>query len=146
MSSLYGMVFIVLIVVIIFLVFQINENSQKCREVKQNLQEDVKKSARLVIQSATSNHPFFKLYDAVHAKILLDAVIESQGGVSAAEKTLKYSNARLNNLKAQVDNQCANIENMIMDGIVEQNNAYDIDINEEAGFRKRKRKSNKNKS
>jgi hypothetical protein len=142
-KGLTALIFLVLTVIIIFLVFQINDNSNRCREVRTSQQERVTKAARLIVQATTQEHPLFSYDHALEAKILLDEVIANNGGVLMSEKNLKLEKGRLESLRKQIYQQYQDNQNVMMDKIIERRPELDVDINEDAGLRKKRKRHHK---
>ena len=138
--GLVALLFVILIIVIIFLMFQIQDNSNKCKESRVSQQDRVTKAARLLVQSATQNHPLFAHEHALEAKILIDEVIQSHGGTLLAERNLKLNKGRLEHLRQQIYQQYSDIQTNVMERIIERHPELDLPENEDAGLRRRKRR------
>jgi len=139
-SGLTALIFVILVVIIIFLVFQIHDNSNRCKEGRVSQQDRVTKAARLLVQSATQNHPLFAHEHALEAKIIIDEVIQEHGGVILAERNLKLNKGRLENLRHQIYQQYTDIQTDVMDRIIEKYPELDVPENEDAGLRKKKKR------
>jgi hypothetical protein len=142
-KGLFALIFVLLIVVIIFLMFQINDNANKCKESKVSQQERVTRAAKLIVQSSTQNHPLMSHEHALEAKVIIDDVISQNGGVISTEKALKLDKGRIENLRTQIYQQYQDVQTFIMEKIIEKQPDLDLDINEEAGLRKKKKKRKK---
>lgn len=136
-----SLVIVVELICIIFLVFQVQDNSNKCRDSRQRHQDRVMKAARLIVQSATQSHPLFAHDHAIEAKIIIDDIINSSGGVVIAEKDLKLTKGKLESLRTQIYDQYQDVQSFIMDKIIEHNPKLDTDMNEVAGLRRKKKRS-----
>lgn len=143
MGGLVALIFVMLIIVIIFLMFQINDNSNRCSESKTAQQERLTKAARLIVQSSTQQHPLFAHEHALEAKILIDDIVNQNGGIILAERHLKIPRGRLDNLRQQVYQQYQDIQTLVMDKIIEKHPELNLDINEEAGLRKKRKRKRK---
>jgi len=140
------LIFVIFIIIIVFLGFQVNDNNNKCKLVYVSDQDNLTKAARLILQSATNNHPLFSHENAQEAKYIIDQVIHAHGGISLAEKDLKLPKGRLEHLKNQIYNQFSDKQADMMDRIIGVHKELDIDLNEDAGLKKRKKKSRKHES
>jgi hypothetical protein len=145
-KGLIALVFIIFVVIIIFLAFQINDNSGRCRELRISHQDKITKAARLLLQSATQQHDLFAHEHAQEAKLIIDDVIQEHGGVSLAERNLKLTKGRLENLRNQIYNQFNEKQAMVMEKLVQIHPVLDVPENEDAGLRKKKRKSRSHSS
>jgi hypothetical protein len=145
-GGLVALIFVILIVVIIFLVFQVYENSNRCKETRVSQQDRMTKAARLMVQSATQNHPLFAFTHALEAKITIDEVINSHGGIILAERNLKLPKGRLEKLRHQIYQQYTDIETDVMEKVIERYPDLDVPENEDAGLRKKKRRRSAHRS
>ena len=135
----YSLLFVVLIIAIIFLVFHIVDISNRCQQSKVQEQDKITKIARLIVQSATQDHPLFKYEHSLEAKILLNDIITKNGGLVMAEKNLKLPQGKMEMLREQIKEQHEDVQSYIMDKIIERHPKYDTHINELAGLKRRKK-------
>lgn len=140
------LLFVIFVIIIVFLGFQVNDNNNKCKLIYVSDQDSLTKAARLILQSATNNHPLFAHEHAQEAKYIIDQVIQAHGGISLAEKDLKLPKGRLEHLKTQIYNQFSDKQAEMMDRIIGVHKELDVDMNEDAGLKKRKKKSRSHKS
>lgn len=140
MRGLSALIFVILVVIIIFLMFQINNNSYRCQQNKVLYQDKITLAARLVVQSATQDHPLFSHEHALQAKLIIDDLVEKFGSVSSAEMELNLKKDRLKNLRAQINDQVQEVQSFIMTRIIDKMPEYDLQINEEARLRKKKKR------
>ena len=143
--GLVALIFVMMVIIIIFLVFQVYDNSNKCKDVRIAQQDQMKDAARLIVQSATQNHPLFAYNYAIQSKLKIDNIIDAHGGISTAERNLKIPKGRLENLRKEVYERYQDIEALMMEGILKKYPELDLEINDEAGLRK-KHKSSSSKS
>jgi len=144
-KGLVALMFIIFVVIIIFLAFQVNDNSGRCREVRLSHQDKITKAARLLLQSATQQHDLFAHEHAQEAKLIIDDIIQEHGGVTLAEKNLKLTKGKLENLRNQIYNQFNEKQATIMDRVLQVYPDLNVPENEDAGLRRKKRKSSKHK-
>lgn len=143
MRGLVALIFVILIVVIIFLMFQINNNSQRCQQNKVLYQDKITQAARLIVQSATQDHPLFSHEHALQAKLIIDDLVDQFGTVSNTERELNLKKGRLHSLRHQINDQVQEIQSLIMSRIIEKMPEFDLQINDEAHLRKKKKKRRK---
>ncbi len=139
-ASLHALWFVLSLLIIVCLVLQLNENVARSKETRVRDQERITKSARLILEAATSAHPLFNLTHAIEAKWIIDDVIELNGGIVNTEKNLSLPRGKLEEVRAQIYEQVKSNETEWMDKIVEFNPVYDTRLlNDMAGFNVRKR-------
>lgn len=143
--GLVALTFFIFIIVIIFMMFQIQDNSNRCKDSRLKHQDMVTRAARLLVQSATQMHPMLANEHAIEAKIIIDQVIDDHGGVTVAEKDLKLPKGRLESLRAQIMDRYRDVQDFLMERVIQVQPELDVDINEDAGLRKRKPTSSKKK-
>lgn len=144
-KGLVALIFLILVVIIIFLTFQIHDNSSRCREVRVSHQDKITKAARLLLQSATQQHDLFAHEHAQEAKLIIDDIIQEHGGVSLAERNLKLTKGRLENLRNQIYNQFNEKQAVVMDKLVQVYPQLDVPENEDAGLRKKKSRKSRSR-
>lgn len=71
-KGLVAFAFVILVIVIIFLMFQVNDNANRCKEDKRTDQDRVREASRLLVQSATQEHPVFAFEAAHKAKLIIE--------------------------------------------------------------------------
>jgi hypothetical protein len=138
--GIFALLIVVELIVIIFLIFQVQDNSNKCKDVRLKEQDRVTKAARLIVQSATQSHPLFAHDHSIEAKLIVDDIINSNGGVVMAEKNLKLAKGKLEILRSQIYEQYQDVQTYLMDKIIEKNPKFDTELNDTAGLRRRKRR------
>lgn len=139
------MLFVVMVVIITFLMFQINDNANRYKVTLVNQQEKVSQTARYLLQSATSNHPFFAIENSLRAKIMIDEIVQDNGGVLAAERNLKLPKGRLRDLRDRIYLHHGETETFIMDNVIAQYPQFDTPENDLAALNdKMKRRQSKN--
>jgi hypothetical protein len=76
----------------------------------------------------------------LEAKIIIDEVIQDHGGIILAERNLKLTKGRLENLRHQIYQRYTDIQTDVMDGIIAKFPDLDVPVNEDAGLRKKKKR------
>ena len=142
----FALLLVLSFVVIIFLLFQIQDTSNRSRDVKIKDQEKITKAARLIVQSATQSHPLFAHDHAMEAKIIIDEVIHSNGGISMAEKYLKLPKGKLDTLRSQINDQYQDTQSFLMEEIIKKIPKLETELNEDAGLKRTKRNKIRSKS
>jgi hypothetical protein len=104
-KGLTALLFVVMVVIIVFLMFQIQDNASRCKESRIAGQDRVAKASRLLVQSATQNHPLFAHEHALEAKLIIDDLVNDNGGLTLAEKNLKLAKGKLEDLRQQIYEQ-----------------------------------------
>ena len=135
----FALLLVLCFVVIIFLLFQIQDTSNRTRDVKIKDQENITKAARLLVQSSTQYHPLFAHDHAIEAKFIIDQVIYSNGGISMAEKFLKLPKGKLDLLRTQINDQYQDTQSYIVEEIIKKNPSLETELNEAAGLKRPKR-------
>lgn len=120
------------LVVILILGFQVKNQCHENRDIKRKDQEDLTKSARLLVQSSTQHHPLFALLHAFESKYILDDMITRYGGINAVEKTLKLRSGRIQHLKSKIDLQNEMMYSYIMEKIIQFYPNLDVTVNDMA--------------
>lgn len=139
-SSLCAFTIVILIIVVIFLMMQVQNNANDCREARETDQSRITEATKLIIESATQNHPILKLRNAIISERILQNVIDNNGGILKSEKNLKLKVKSLDDLKHKITQQIEDSQDLLMGFIIEQQPEYDISLNELAGLRKSKSK------
>jgi hypothetical protein len=130
----FAFYFIASVIVILFMGFQLNETCNRGNDVRLREQDEIKRAAKLIIQSATQNHPLFKHDHALEAKFLFDQVIASNRGIVMAEKNLKLPKGDLDQLRTTIYEQVEKVQAYMMDEIIDQYPQFDTEANETAGL------------
>ena len=139
--SFFALLIVVELVVIIFLIFQVQDNNNKHKDNRMKDQDRITKAARLIVQSATQSHPLFAHVHAMEAKIILDDIIDSHGGLVLSEKNLKFPKGKLEALRVQIYEHYNEVQSYLMEQIIEKHPKFDLEINDAAGLRNRKKSS-----
>lgn len=134
-QGLVALLFFVLVLMNIFLMFQVHDHHTRGRDLRTKDQETVQLAARLLVQSATQEHPLLAHEHAVEAKMLIKQVVDAHGGVLQTERDLKLPKGRLENLRAQVLDRHRDMQDILMSRIVEQAPELDFEANVDAGLR-----------
>jgi len=134
------LLFIILIIIIVFLAFQVNDNSSRCRENLLSNQDQLTKSARLLLQSATQQHDLFAHEHAQEAKMIIDNIIHQHGGITLAERDLKLPKGRLEHLKNQIYNQFNDKQSLLMKKLIDVHPELDTEFNADAGLKRNRKK------
>lgn len=132
--GLVAMLFVVMVVIITFLMFQVNDNANRYKATLVNQQEKVSQTARYLLQSATSNHPFFAIENSLRAKIMIDEIVQDNGGILAAERNLKLPKGRLRDLRDRIYLHHGETETFIMDNVIAQYSQFDVPENDLAAL------------
>lgn len=136
-------VFVLMTLIIVFLAFQLNDNSQRCTNVKATDQELITKATKLMISSGQQNHPVIAFETALESKLLLDEMIHRYGNISTTEKQLKLETNQLKGLKEKIYTQYQTSLNTLMQQEIKKNPALDVPENDLAQLtqKSRRRKS-----
>ncbi len=126
--------FVLSIIVIIFLMFQLNENFNQCQDLHVHNQDQITRSAKLIVQSATQSQPLFAYEHALEAKFILDEVINKHNGIVLTEKHLKLPKGQLDKLRTQVNLQHQKMQDFLMTDIVNVYPQFDTEANNAAGL------------
>ena len=143
MKGLVVLLFVMMITIIVFLSFQINDNANRCRQNLSSNQDRLTQASRLLLQSATQQHDLFAHEHAQEAKYIIDDIIQQHGGVNLVERDLKLPKGRLEHLKSQIYEQFNAKQALIMDKIMAVHPELNVPENEDAGLKRRRRKSRK---
>jgi hypothetical protein len=135
MYAVFAFFIFLLSVVVVFLVFQVQTSQTQCKDLRSLHQDQITRVARLLIQSATQNHPLLALEHAVEAKVTLDHLVQHYGGVSSMETQLKKTN-EIEVLKMQVDQRYSDVMDFMMKQVLQQRPDLDWTVNETAGLQK----------
>ncbi len=132
-SSFVAMIFVILIVIIVFLGFQVNDNVGKCRKAKENDQDELKQTARLMVQSESQANPFWKYRQALEASIRLNRLIDIYGSKQAAAKALKMDPKRLEDLQTAMEEMVVDSEALMGELAESFSESFRSHWNREAG-------------
>jgi predicted nucleic acid-binding Zn ribbon protein len=94
--SLIAFVFVILVIVIIFLMFQVNDNSNKCKELKFTDQDRLTRA---------QDHPLLSFEAIIESKLIMEELLSRHGGVGSTEKNLKLPKGRLEILRTKIYEQ-----------------------------------------
>jgi len=139
-SGITALVFLALVVFNVFLVIQAHNNAQRQKQTKIDQRKQFQTASELYIQSCTQNHPIFAYEHIVQAKLILDEVIAQNGGLVFAEKNLTMPKGKLTALQAKIEQRFAEMRDSVMTKFIERHPELDVDVNEDAGLVKPKRR------
>lgn len=137
------LIFMIMIVIIVFLAFQVNENAGRCRENHVSNQDRITLAGRLLLQSATQQHPLFAHEHAQEAKFIVDDILQTYGSVSQAEKQLKLPRGELERLKTTIYDQFSDKQAFMNERIIDVYKELDVTENEAAGLKRKKKRNRK---
>ncbi len=138
-----SILFVILVVIIIFLGFTVNDHTKKTVNVIENYQAQLKKAAKLIIQSTTQRHTMIGYDHAKESEILFNQIVQYFGSEHEAEKVLKLQKGRMRLLRQEIDSQLLYVTNRITEKLISHEPALDFDLNELAGLRSVKKVSRK---
>jgi hypothetical protein len=133
-------IFVLMSLIIVFLAFQVNDNSQRCTNVKMNDQEMIAKSTKLMISSAQQNHPLLAFESAFESKYIIEDIVQRHGSVMTAEKALKLETNQLKKLRDTIHKQYQFSSNQLMEQEITKNPNLDVPENEMAKMTTKKKK------
>ena len=146
-NGLAAIVFVTFMFVVVVLGFQVLENNHRVQDGRVSDQETVTQAARLIVQSATQEHPLLAYEHALQAKLLLDGVLARHGGPTQAAQHLSMEFSRVTALKDQIRQQYETVQSALMYQLMTQDPRLDLrELNEDAGLvRKRRRHRHREK-
>lgn len=144
--SIFALLIVLELVIIIFLIFQVQDNAGKYKDTRLKEQDRITKAARLIVQSVTQSHPLFAHDHSIEAKLIVDDIITTHGGVVLAEKNLKLTKGKLESLRIQIYEQYHEVQTYLMEKIIEKHPKFDSELNEVAGLRRRKRRTHSDRT
>jgi hypothetical protein len=138
-GGLTAMGFLVAAAIIVILLLQNNDYMGRARDVRLSDQDKVLHASRLIIQSATQQHPLFSYSHALEAKFILDGVVSTHGGIAIAEKNLALERGSLEKTVNDAKAQVKIVEGEFMDKIIKHNANFDLELNRMASLQPKKR-------
>ena len=127
------------VMVIVLLVMQLQEDSNRGKDVNCRNQDRVTKASRLLIASAGQAHPLLSLEEALEAKFHITELIDTYGSMMHVEQVLKLPSGRIDALRTEILQHLQLVESEINEKVIRLNPSFNVTVNDLAGLKGKKR-------
>ncbi len=138
MLQVTSIAFFIFALLIVILSFQVHDNYRNMRDEIITDQERVQEAARLLLESANTEHPFFKLTGIIESKLIMDELVKRHHGALKAESRLGLTGRNeFLKLRKQVNDYHTMVIQQFMEQIIAVAPHLDFDnVDEIAGLTK----------